>query len=134
MNLPWKSQVELANAVCRRADVYRELAGVLSPRCFGMNQALGWIVEGAVACWQEYGAPPTEGVLRDWLTHRIDGILLATALERLPDVLAAETPPASWAVVTGRRAAAVAHLEILNGSLTAWAEEGRFDTILDRKS
>lgn len=130
MNLPWQSQLELVKAICVHVEVCRELQGILTAPCFGANQALGWIAEGSLAIWKKHHALPTEGLLRQWLQENTEGLVQASALERLPDVLEASITPANWAVGTGRRLAAATHLGALQSVLGGMADEGRFDEIL----
>ena len=129
-SLNYTSQKELVKALIVQPDACRELLGVLTPRCFGSNMATGWIAEAALQTWKTHRALPTEGLLRQWISDHTEGLHQAAALDALPDILEAAVPPSGWAVTTGRRLAATAHLEALQNELGALAQEGRFDTVL----
>lgn len=128
MKLPWRTSLELCKAIWTYPHAAQELGAVLNEA--SLEPPLGSLAVGLSELWRIHRTAPTEGLLRQWVENKMEGVLLGAAVERIQDVQAASTPPEGWAVQEGRRIAAAALLERLAGHLPALAEEGRYDEAL----
>lgn len=128
--IPWASQLELCKALVESPAVARELNGVITPKT--LTPPLGWIATGACELYATYKTKPTEGLLREWLSTKIEGVLLESALENVLYVTGASNPPEKWAVNIGHRLSAESALNILTAEMPGLTEAGKFDEILHR--
>ena len=125
--LPWRSQIEIVRALLDSVEVCRELHGVLRADHFG-NPALGLVAEVAIRLGTAQGAPATEGQVQAQLET---SPLRDSALGALAEALAAQSPPAPWAIEEGRRVAASAELARLAALVPAYTERADFDGFLE---
>lgn len=128
--IPWASQLELCKALVESPAVARELNGVITPKT--LTPPLGWIATGACELHAKYKSKPTEGLMREWLSTKLDGVLLESALENVTYVHMSSTPPEKWAVNIGHRLSAESALNLLTSEMPQLVEEGKFDEILHR--